>query len=91
MGYNGGPTVTLAKNAKHFEWSTDKTGAIKELEQKMTVASGNSRQDVTAKFSLENNQTRIHQEQPKPGVDVTRPGLALLRLATRNGGLVIEY
>ncbi|GEM_PF-1823507 len=89
--YNGGPVVLLAKNSKHFEWSTDRSGAIKELEQKMTAGSGKDRRSVDAKYQADKNQTRIETDGPGPDVHATKPGLALLRLATTGGKLTIEY
>jgi len=89
--YNGGPVVTLPKNSKHFEWSTNKDGTLKELEQKMTVGSGKNRQEVEAKFEGDKNRTKIHAKQSGPDVETTKPGLDLLRLVTDGTGLKIEY
>jgi len=83
--------VTLAKNSKHFEWSTDRSGVIKELEQKMTAGSGKDRRSVDAKYQADKNQTRIETDGPGPDVHATKPGLVLLRLATAAGKLAIEY
>ncbi len=89
--YNGGAVIALPKNGKKFEWSTTKTGSLKELEQKLTIGQGAGRQNVEAKYEAEKNKTTIEKELPKPETKVTLPGLVLLRLVTDGSGLKIEY
>jgi Tol biopolymer transport system component len=87
--YNDDSPITPAKNKKSFEWSTNKDGTIKELEQKMKVGKGNSKQEVKAKFDSKKNQTKIKSENPK--MEETLPGLVLLKMSTSNGNLVISH
>ena len=75
---------------KKYEWSGDKSGDIKELEQDMTVGRGPSRFQVKAKYEAMKNQTTIRQSGQE-NVSVTLPGLVLLRMATRGGSIVVEY
>jgi len=57
----------------------------------LEVGNDKDKKSVEAKFDGEKNQTTIKAEEPKPETKVVKPGLALLRLATQNGKLAIEY
>jgi type VI protein secretion system component Hcp len=87
--YGDGTPIKPDKNKKAFEWSINKDGTIKELEQKMTTKEGKSKQEVKAKYSSKKDQTKIESEKPK--VNLTKQGLALLQMHTANGKLVIKY
>jgi type VI protein secretion system component Hcp len=87
--YGDGTPIKPDKNKKAFEWSINKDGTIKELEQKMTTKDGKSKQEVKAKYSSKKDQTKIESEKPK--VNLTKQGLALLQMHTANGKLVIKY
>ncbi len=95
LQYNGGAVLTLPKNEKKFEWSLNKDGSLKELEQKLTVGKGKDKEEIQAKFDAKKNETAIRvKEKGKDdddGKKVVKPGLALVRLATDNGKLGIEY
>jgi type VI secretion system Hcp family effector len=87
--YGDGTPIKPDKNKKAFEWSLNKDGTIKELEQKMTAKDGKSKQEVKAKYSYKKDQTKIDSEKPK--TKLTKQGLALLQMHTANGKLVIKY
>jgi len=87
--YGDGTPIKPDKNKKAFEWSINKDGTIKELEQKMTTKEGKSKQEVKAKYSSKKDQTKIESEKPK--VNLTKQGLALLQMHTANGKLAIKY
>jgi len=87
--YGDGTPIKPDKNKKAFEWSLNKDGTIKELEQKMTTKEGKSKQEVKAKYSSKKDQTKIESEKPK--VNLTKQGLALLQMHTANGKLAIKY
>ncbi len=89
--YNSDPVITPPKNRKSFEWSTEKEGPLKELEQEMEVGKGKDRQDVEARYDAKKNETTIRVDETKPEIKIVKTGLALLRLATDKGKLVIEY
>jgi|GEM_PF-1738146 len=91
LQYNNGTVIVPPKNRKSFEWSTEKDGSLKELEQEMEVGKGKDRQDVEAKYDAKKNQTTIKIDEPKPETKIVKTGLALLRMATDKGKLVIEY
>lgn len=56
------------------------------------TAPENAAQRVTAEFDGARNRTeiRVHAERGS-GTRIVQAGLALLRMATRSGGLVPEY
>jgi hypothetical protein len=97
LQYNGGAVITPPENKKSFEWSLNKDGTLKELEQKLEIGKGKDKQVVKAKFEAEKNQTVIRQgpdaeeDDDGKGVKVVKPGLVLLRLASDKGKLVIEF
>ncbi|MFY9299757.1 MAG: type VI secretion system tube protein Hcp [Candidatus Nitrosotenuis sp.] len=87
--YGDSTPIKPDKNKKAFEWSLNKDGTIKELEQKMTAKDGKSKQEAKAKYSSKKDQTKIESEKPK--IKLTKQGLALLQIHTANGKLVIKY
>ncbi len=82
--------IVPAGTTKKFEWSTNKDGSLKTLDQNMTIGRGESRTHVKASYDSTKNQTTIHSDAKNPS-KVTLPGLVLMRLATDAGGVVIEY
>ena len=102
LQYNGGPVISPPANSVKFEWSTNKDGTLKSLNQRLSVGKGKNRQWVSAKFDAKKNQTVIKtgtggededddDDDDSHGVKITRPGLVLLRLVTDEGALIIEY
>jgi pectin methylesterase-like acyl-CoA thioesterase len=89
LQYNTDPVIDAAQNSQSYNWETARNGTLKALEQTLVVYSGRTKQEVEAHFKAEKNQTVI--EEKSPGLSVTRPGLVLLRLASDQGRLVIEY
>ncbi len=85
LRYNGAAVVTLTGNSAKFEWSAEKNGTLKELEQQ--VRAGKSTTKVEAKFEGKKNQTTIKSRETK----TAQSGLVLLRMATANGELSVEY
>ena len=80
-----------------YEWSNDKEGNIKELEQKATV--GNLK--VKAHYDAKKNITKVKKEVEERDKDdeeyedeemkETFPGLRILKLVTENGSVSIDY
>jgi len=85
LQYNGAAVVTLTGNSAKFEWSAEKNGTLKELEQQ--VRAGKSAAKVEAKFDGKKNRTTIKSRETK----TAQSGLVLLRMATANGQLSVEY
>jgi len=91
LQYNGGPVITAPQNEKKFEWAIDRDGTLRELKQKLEVDHGRDKQEVEARFDAKKNETTIKLAGPGPERRISRSGLVLLRLATINGRLVIEF
>jgi hypothetical protein len=67
-----------------FDWAVAKGGSLKKLEQQLQAGG----QEAEAKFDAKKNETTIKVEDRRK---VVRPGLVLLRIATANGALAIDY
>ena len=88
--YNGGDVIEFPPKAdKKFEWSLNSDGTLKELEQKMELGKGNTKQQVTAHYSSKDNETEfnIHGD---PG-RLVGDGLRLLCMVTEDGELRITF
>jgi hypothetical protein len=58
--YNDGPVVPFGRNLKHFEWSVDRrTGALRSLEQELSIGQGADHQRAHAVWDPRKNQTTI--------------------------------
>jgi hypothetical protein len=84
------PGVVPPGTTKKFEWATNRNGSLKSLEQNMTIGRGANRVHVMASFDARKNETTIVADA-KSSTRTTVAGLVLLRLATRTGGVSIEY
>ena len=81
--YNNGSVQTLPPNSKHFEWSLNSNGSIKEFEEKMTVQRGQLRESVRGKYSSSTGKTKLDADGRNPDIDETDKGLVLLTLGTK--------
>lgn len=77
--HNGISAGMLPKTVLEYEWSTDKTGKLKELEEKTTIGS----QKIEGHYDAKKNVTKIEKK--------TLPGLVIIGLKTENGSLIISY
>ncbi len=89
LQYNNGTTITANDTRIEAEYSVDKNGTIKELEQKIKTSKDS---EIEAKYSLKKNQTEIKtgnekQEEKKE----TRPGLVILEIITDKGNIKYLY
>lgn len=93
LSYNGGVQLTLPENELKCEWATEKTGILKELEQKLEIGRAKSEVEVQAKFEGKKNETEIKVKThgSEPHQRVTRPGLVFLNLTTNQGALGVDY
>ena len=86
--YNGGDVIEFPPKAdKKFEWSLNKDGSLKELEQKMELGKGKNRQQVTAHYNAKKNQTEFTIRGQKGRL--VGDGLLLLCMQTDGGDLTI--
>jgi len=88
--YNNGPVVPAPVNKQSVQWAATKEGTIKELTQTVVIGKGKDRSEVTARFDSHKNETTIEVKAGKP-LKIVKSGLTLLRMATNNGALTIEY
>ena len=100
LKYNGGPIRAAVRNRSDFEIERDDNGPMTGLHQQMSVGRDNTQVDVGAVYSTRLNRTVIrshtnHQSDGEhegdDGTTTIKSGLALLRLATNQGNLQIEF
>ena len=90
--YNSGPVINAPFNRQHYQWSVNRDGSLKELEQHLVAGKRNhkNRQDVAAKFN--GKKTSIEVNLPKPSKTIKEGSEpVLLRMVTNQGGLIVEY
>jgi hypothetical protein len=89
LAYTPGSLAAVPSNSLKCEWSLDRSGRVKELEQKLELrASG---VEVQAKFNEKKNETEIKVKNRGPEQRVTRPGLVFILLKTSQGTVGFEY
>ena len=93
MRYNGVSSENVSKTVLQYEWSSDKTGKLKELGRK----GDRGRIKIQGHYDAKKNVTRI-EEKVKGSEDRDENkrkkillGLAIVSLATENGKVVISY
>jgi hypothetical protein len=89
LQYNSGPIVSAPKNKLAYEWQTESNGNLRQLEQQLKINSGNAELQVDAEFKADRSETVIKTKHPNG--TITKPGLVLLRLASLQGQLLIDY
>ena len=90
--YNGISTSEIPKTMLQYEWSTDKEGNLKELEQKATVGT----LKVGAHYDAKKNETKIEQKLKKKDEDEDEikeifSGLRILKLVSDKGIITVDY
>jgi hypothetical protein len=88
LQYNSGAILSAPGNSLRYDWQTDANGVIRKLDQDLRI-DGSPDQEVDAEFRADQNQTVITTKRPKE--TTVQTGLMLLRLASAQGQLVIEY
>lgn len=91
LRYSGMPAIEISKTVLQYEWSTDKTGFLKELEEKATVGA----LEIEGHYSAEKNVTKI-EEKIEGGEDEKEskkilPGLVPFKFSTDKGKVEISY
>ena len=84
--YNG-TSFALGTTTLQYEWSLDKDGAVKMLNQD-AVAEG---VHIHARYSMKENRTEIMKEYAGISTKETRRGLVVLTLQTNRGIMEIRY
>lgn len=91
LRYNGVSTGKIPKTVLQYEWSLDKTGKIKELEEKATV----DKAKTEGHYDIKKNVTRIKKKTEKESggkeIKETLTGLVVINIRTNNGGVSVNY
>ena len=88
--YNAGAVVNASYNLQSVDWSINKDKTLKKLSQSVVIGKGKDRLEIRAEYDSRKNQTTIETDKPKES-KVVKPDLVLLRTATQNGALAIQY
>jgi hypothetical protein len=91
LQYGDGPVLNPARNRQSYSWSLRADGTLRRLQQRLSLGSGNDRQEWIASFDARENKTIIEQEAPRPERKLVKPGLVLLRLNTDHGNLTAVF
>lgn len=87
-----GPIVRPVNARKKYEWSLNRDGSFKHLDQHMFVGKGRNRLEVLARYDGRKDVTsiKVHGRRGKP---LAYHGLVLLRMITdqATGKLLIEF
>ena len=88
--YNGGDVIAFPPKAdKKFKWSLNRDLTLKELEQKMELGRGRTKQQVTAHYSSKKGTTEINVHGG--GGKLVGDGLRLLCMISNDGELEIVF
>jgi len=88
--YNAGAVVNASYSSQSVEWSINKDKTLNKLSQSVVIGREKDRIEISAEYDSRKNQTIIETDKPKES-RVVKSGLVLLRTATTNGALAIEY
>ena len=87
--YNGGKVLTEVKNKMQAEYSTERNGALMELEQDVEVS---KQFNAEAKYSAQKGKTEIKVDiEGQNEQKETRAGIVILELLTDKGSLKLRY
>jgi YVTN family beta-propeller protein len=91
LAYNGSPRHAVSDNELKCEWAMDRSGRLKELEQKLELERHGT--EVHAKFDARKNETtiRVKTRGSEHHQRFTRPGLVFLNLTTNGGRLGFDF
>lgn len=89
VGYGGREQGEVGANSLKFEWSADKSGALRSLNQGIWVeAEGH----LQGRYDARKGRTTVKLSQGLfEEASVTKPGLALIGLNVEDGGLEFAY
>lgn len=96
LAYNGVSTSTIPETTLQYEWSTDKIGNIRELEQKVTVGSLKINGHYDAKKNVTTikkklNEVDNNEHYEKEEAQETLPGFISIGIKTEKGIITISY
>lgn len=92
LRYDGIPIPAVLKNKLQYEWSLEKSGNIKELNQRIKIE---KTFDVRARYDRKKNKTaidiKIGDEKAEEKTKQTLQGLAIFILTTNSGNFDVKY
>lgn len=91
LAYNGVSTSEIQKIALQYEWSTDKAGNLKELEQKATAGSFKVEAHYDAKKNTTTIKKKMKESDDEKEIKETFVELRILKLVTENGIVRVDY
>ncbi len=92
--YNGVSTSTIQKTALQYEWSTDKQGNLRELEQKATVGALKIEAHYDAKKNVTISEKKVMENEGDiNGKEIKEVllGLVIIGIKTEKGIITINY
>lgn len=92
MRYNDVSTGEILKTVLQYEWSADKTGNIKELEEKAII----NKAKTSGHYDAKKNVTKIKKEVGKEEHNEKEnqeilPGLVIINFVTDKGEITVNY
>lgn len=87
LRYNGMPTTEISKTVLQYEWSTDKTGKLKELQEKATTGD----LKIEGHYDAKKNTTKIEEKIDSGEDKKILPGLVIFGLSTNDGKVRVHY
>jgi PKD repeat protein len=89
LRYNGGPTLTLPENRLKCDFAFDRSGGLKEFEQRLELQGHGS--DIRAKFDGKTNRTTIKLGNHGAKQRAVVAGLVFVDLTTNRGALGFSF
>jgi len=91
--YNDVSAGAIPKTVLQYEWSVDKTGAVKELQGKATVGSLkiNGHYDARKNMTKIDEKMRGMEDKSEKESKKTLPGLVVIGLTTSSGMVNVSY
>ncbi len=91
LRYNGVSAGEIPKTVLQYEWSIDKFGTLKELEQKSTVGTIKIKAHYNAKKDTTTIEKKTNESRDDKETKDTLPGLRIFKIVTEKGIITIDY
>jgi parallel beta-helix repeat protein len=91
LRYNGVSVGELSKAVLEYEWSLDKTGKLKKLEEKATIGNLKVEGHYDAKKNITKIEKKLKEDDDKGETKEVLSGLVIIRLMTDKGKVGVNY
>jgi hypothetical protein len=91
VGTHAGAVISPDWAYETYQWSRNRDGSLKTLNQKFELHKGRDRRRVVARYDAKKDLTVVQELGPDPERRVIYAGLVLLRMTTHSGDLQIDY